>query len=140
MAWITPVTDRTKADVDYAQMNRASPPTLKGALNFTDWARITGNIHFVSDLLSSLGYIVPVYCNTSWARGRFPSRAQVIDIYNDIERLQAGFLRYAHCPILSWNTYEKINLVERILLELHNAIQRMQATWFQSGEPQCGEV
>ena len=133
MDWIEPVYDRTDEDVKYAKQHPASAPTLKGAINFTDRARIANNIHYLAELLTSYGYPLAAYCKIDWTRDDKPYASTVQIMHDDIERIQTEFYRYKRTPILSWNHYEKINEIERILFEIESTIADVVAAFQHSG-------
>lgn len=58
MPLITPITDRTQADVDYARAHPDSPTVNKGALNHQDLNRIESNCEYLASQLNHYGYNV----------------------------------------------------------------------------------
>ena len=57
--WITPVTDRSQADVLESKENQASTVLQKGSLNYTDLNRIESNFQYIEELIQSNGYYIP---------------------------------------------------------------------------------
>ena len=120
MPWIEPVFDRTIADVNYARENRNDPQHLKGAINYSDWNRITGNVHYLADLLTEHGYNIVAACKTIWAPGEVPPAAEIQKIHNDLDSIETGYNKLMHSPPnpdAPWNQYQKINDVEQILFD-----------------------
>lgn len=128
MPLIPPVFDRTEFDVSYAITHRNDPEHLKGAQNYTDWNRLTQNIHYLADLLSSFGYSAIITCKNDWQKRDMPTMSEVANIRNNLEKLRKAFFMFrgsVNTPNLPLNTYQKINDAERILFEIDGAIAIM---------------
>ena len=89
MPWIDPIWDRTLSDVVYAANNRGSPEPLKGARNASDLQRVTGNIHYLCDVLVRHGYRIAPTCKTNWAVNEVPPESEFAKIKSDLENLKA---------------------------------------------------
>lgn len=129
MSWITPITDRTQADVDEAfrlkhlsYFDDFTPEEktkwdagLKGAFNRSDYDRISGNItevctrlHIPVVTMPSVSILFPTSAFTAM-RSNLVNILAVSPVYDDCPAL----------PELPFNTFEKINAVERILLDAY---------------------
>ena len=142
MPFINPIFDRTLNDVNFARNNRNNPLPLKGAINYVDWNRITGNIHYLSDTLLEYGYNVPVTCKTSWALGEVPPLSEFVKIFNDLNKIKQNYYIMQTTPItpsFSWNHYQKINDIERIIFDVENILQWMLNTTIYSNQNYSNE-
>ena len=141
--WITPVTDRTRADVDYARLNRNSPESLKGMRNYTDLQRIANNLRYLRDVLMGYGYTVPeLTCRDDWGVGDVPRRADIEKFKADVSAIRAtGFIAEdtPQVPDLPYLHYQKLNDIERILLDAIEAIARLEADFLYCGECYAGD-
>ena len=144
MPWIEPITDRNLADVQYANEHRDSPLPLKGARNYTDMIRITGNIAYVHDVLAGFGYNVPPQqSKLTWTIGEIPNAAEIDKIKQDIGALRGIAYVLSTTPAvpeLPYTHYEKINAVEKILFDIKMLIERREAGFIFSREMLSGEV
>ena len=143
MPWINPIFDRTQTDVDYARANRNSPLPLKGARNYTDLNRITGNIHYLSETLWSYGYTVPVTCKREWVLGEVVPHNELDKIRADLNSLKDNYGLMTTTPAtpdLPYTHFRKLNDIEKIIFDVATILQRMIDAWFFSGELYSGEV
>ena len=141
MPWVEPVIDRTKADVDYAEANRNDADSLKGAMNFSDWNRVTGNIYYLADVLKSGFYItVTVTCKNSWTRADFPTQSEINKIKKDIESLLAAINMAKSVPGQPWFMYQKINIIEELLLEMKEYTERGRERFKDCGTFYAGQA
>lgn len=131
MNWIEPITDRVKSDVDYAIMLnkkiRSGTYTqeefdiwnsgLKGCWNMSDSERISNNLKFVANLLDiNVNELSVIDLPTeSW----FSDLRDILDVlktsYGDRDITDA-------IPENPFNTYEKLNIIETILFDIHYMI------------------
>lgn len=133
MAWITPVTDRTAADV--TALNE------KGTFNPTAANRIESNTEYLSDLLDSLGYNNTETHVTDWDRSDFPYAAQMERIRSNVALLVSVYhATGTTVPVsLEHPNFTDMNNVELVLSELNDMIERMVAAFYYSGEIFAGE-
>ena len=135
MNWITPITDRTAADIS----NR----TARAFLNVADLNRIEGNIAWLTAELGRLGVSVPTTSTTNWNQNNIPTMT-------DIQRIRANIdliaTRY-HRPIGFGNmadisveqlTFANVNLLEMNLFLLRRLLDGMVTSFkqasFRSGQ------
>jgi len=118
LSWIQPIFDRTQADVEYAKTHRNSVE-LKGAQNALDWNRLTNNIHWLSQALSEIGYIIHVNCKLVWEKDVVDTRSEIVTIKEDLERLLTFMIDLMRpVPELPFNTFAKINIIESYTFDL----------------------
>lgn len=140
--WLSPVWDRTQADVDFARENRNNPEHLKGALNYSDWARITGNIYYLAEMLTAYGRPVTVTCKNEWSMHDIPKASEIQHVRDDLDKVRRAFYIMKDTPstpMLPLNHYKKINDMERILHDVETLFANMLASLVQCGEIECGE-
>jgi len=56
--FISPIFDRTQADIDFARENRNDAVLHKGAWNYTDRNRLVNNMHHIADILNIRGHSI----------------------------------------------------------------------------------
>ena len=142
MPWVSPIYDRTHADVLFAAEHGSSPLPLKGARNHTDLQRITGNAHYLRDYFVLLGFAVPsMTCKTAWSLGEVPAYAEIAKIRADLISLKAVVpaIQSAAVPSLPYNDYMKINDVERILFDIERVLAGVEKSIIRCGEIFSGE-
>lgn len=146
--WISPIYDRTQADVDFAISKiaewRDSGSTdvydLKGCLNVSDINRIENNIQFLSDKLSALYYCPNVNCK-SWDKSGLPNTADVNRIIGNLQKTINAFYRGESAPDVPDNmlTYTQINAIEENLYSIKNILDEMTLLFRECGTFNCGE-
>lgn len=127
--WIEPIYDRTESDVDRVKYlenqirNSAATASelqewksdLKGALNKSDLQRIVNNCKVLSELLgvTIVNQTVPEIPTIQWY-------AQLL---NNVSTLKNRYIVHSDTPGLPTeplNTYEKWNIVEKILWDMND--------------------
>lgn len=129
MSWITPIIDRTQADVnlvleyDNIGYNNLTPEQkavwnagMKGALNASDLNRIENNIQYLASILE----LYNLNIKTNWQISDVPRNNDFNRILSNLNALKDKFhLKYdislPETPDLPLNSYEKINDIENIL-------------------------
>lgn len=137
MAWITPITDRTQADVnlvleyDSIGYNNLTPEQkavwnagMKGALNASDLNRIENNIQFVASILE----LYNLNIKTNWQMSDVPRNNdfnRILSNLNDVkDKARERFsINLPETPSLPLNGFEKINDIENILYIIYNSFQ-----------------
>ena len=126
--WIAPVYDRTSEDVAQAKTQisawKAMPlsdtplPTvaLKGCMNVADMNRIEGDVQYLYDLLTAMGYTTSV-STKSWAMGSLPTAQDVQRIIANVQSFVDAFAKPAAAPDLpsSMSGYAQVNSIEENL-------------------------
>ena len=132
LLWRTPIVDRTQADVDEVNalkgiawddmtetQKTAWSKGLKGALNESDLERIENNIHLLSEVLE-LGLItydgsIPYIPNLSyWS-----------NLILNVSTIRTSYSVHSDTPQVPdepINRYEKVNDIEKILLDIYEII------------------
>ena len=129
MEWITPIIDRTQADVnlvleyDNIGYNNLTPEQkavwnagMKGALNSSDLNRIENNIQFVASILE----LYNLNIKTNWQMSDIPINNDFNRILSNLnavkDRAHERFgINLPETPSLPLNSFEKINDIENIL-------------------------
>ena len=127
--WIEPVTDRTQADVDYAKellgktwhelcddQKNEYIGGLKGSLNRSDLERIENNIQILLDVLeiNSKSYVEKV--------PEFPNTTYYDKMHENVEAIRSRHAVHTDTPAtpeLPFNTWNKINAIEKILADVY---------------------
>ena len=131
MSWVTPITDRTQADI----ANKVS----KAYLNFADLNRIEGNIEYVRSVLVSAGYYVPTMTiKTNWVETDMIYLIDLERIRSNISTIQSSWISITSIPSVLSPSYLKFNDAEQILLESKTAIDNMIAYYHFSGQLYSG--
>ena len=131
MTWEEPIINRVKADVDkieeYDQigyvnlMDEQKAEWMRGmigALNATDLNRIESNQQYILRLLSN-EYKLP--SKTNWTMTDFVSEVDEDRILSNLRILIQPFdLGEINIPEKPLNYFEKINIIEKILLQIYD--------------------
>lgn len=146
--WITPIFDRTRADVDYALSKieewRENGSTdvyeLKGCLNVSDINRIENNILYLSDNLSKL-YYFPHAVVRSWDSKGLPDMGDVQRIIGNVLKIIAAYTQSSDAPDVPGTmlTFEQINDIEKNLYLIKGILDQMITSFRECGTFVCGE-
>ncbi|HWQ76861.1 MAG TPA: hypothetical protein VN441_16260 [Syntrophomonas sp.] len=142
MPWITPVTDRTVADVNYAAANPGNAAPNKGVLNFPDLNRIEIDCKYIADQLNAYGYDLNITVKTDWAITDFPTLAHINRIRGNVDVLLDALYRSPDSPAIRyWNSLDwtDANALEQNLLNLYNLLQRMASVFLRCGDAHGGD-
>lgn len=142
IAWIDPIFDRTLADVEYARSHKNDPEQHKGAQGYTHWARLTGNIYYLADVLTSKGFSIKATSKNDWDIFTIPTQSDFEGIRNDIVKIREMFSNVTdipEIPDLIYLHYEKINTLEKILFYLYELADKISIDYAYSGEIYSGE-
>lgn len=153
----TLVTDRTEADVSryselrdkgWAEMTTAEKSEwmagMKGAYNASDLNRVASAMAYLSQRFASAGYSVPVSSPTDWANGDIPRKDDLDTYLDDLRRIRAALAVMDTTPAapesMDYLTWAKANDIEKILVDVDDALGRLLLSPFYSGEIYSGEV
>lgn len=143
MVWITPIADRTEADVSYAKANRGNESFNKGAFNpYYDFNRIETNCEYLAGQLNAYGYSVLITVKTNWAEDDFPEQDEVDRIRNNVNTLIDSFHKLPGSPdIRYWNSldWNDMNSLEQNIKNLDILLQRMAAVFLRCGDAHGGD-
>lgn len=144
MAWTTPVTDRTSADI--------ASRTSKAFFNVADWTRIDGNITEVQgQILSLLGTTVTLNSVSTPTVTTFPSAGDINDLVENIDLLRqaahlpeaTGLIALLHAyqsgPAASAPDYVAVNGWENALDLMHTLLPRSASYFISCGVGACGQ-
>ena len=153
----TLVTDRIEADVSrhreltdkgWAEMTTAEKSEwmagMKGAYNASDLNRVASAMSYLSQRFASAGYSVPVSSPTDWANGDIPRKDDLDTYLDDLRRIRAAMAVMDTTPAapesMDYLTWAKANDIEKILVDVDDALGRLLLSPFYSGEIYSGEV
>lgn len=132
----TLVTDRTQADV--------KARNAKGTYNASDLNRVGDAVHYLAGLFKDLGYSVPVEPKRDWGESNWPTPSIMARYLQDVSTLRGLVEQLETTPAVPSSmeklTYVSANDIEKILLDVHDAIQRIMDSMFYSAEICSGEV
>ena len=153
----TLVTDRIEADVSrhreltdkgWAEMTTAEKSEwmagMKGAYNASDLNRVASAMSYLSQRFASAGYSVPISSPTDWANGDIPTKGDLDTYLDDLRRIRAALAVMDTTPAapesMDYLTWAKANDIEKILVDVDDALGRLLLSPFYSGEIYSGEV
>lgn len=153
----TLVMDRTEVDVSryselrdkgWAEMTAAERAEwvagMKGAYNASDLNRVASAMSYLSQRFASAGYSVPVSSPTDWANGDIPRKDDLDTYLDDLRRIRAALAVMDTTPSapesMDYLTWAKANDIEKILVDVDDALGRLLLSPFYSGEIYSGEV
>lgn len=145
MAWITPITDRTDADVKDAFDNQIGTTDKKGSLDYTDLNRIENNFLYVSDFLKTWGYYIKPFKRditekwfidgieqtaqrSDWQESDITYKSEIDRIRINLNKLSDGFLKYLGLPVFEFKRnlgYQEVNDWEKVELDSKEASEKM---------------
>lgn len=135
--------DRTASDVEYARNNPSAEEWLKGCYNYIDLNRVEGWCKYLSDLLNSYGYDNLINEKTDWNVKDIQTPEQMKRYLNNVKILMETFVLKNDTPQLPESidklTFQKANDIEKILFDINELIENMEAMFrysdtFYSGE------
>ena len=153
----TLITDRTEADVSryreltgkgWAEMTTSEKSEwmagMKGAYNASDLNRVASAMSYLSQRFASAGYSVPISSPTDWANGDIPTKSDMDTYLDDLRRIRAALAVMDTTPTapasMDYLTWAKANDIEKILVDVDDALGRLLLSPFYSGEIYSGEV
>lgn len=131
MAWTTPITDRTEADV--------ANKTSKGVINAADMNRIEGNVAVIS-ALGAVSITTPV---TDWDYTDYPLESDHTRIINNTTALRSALMVYDDTPDIPsspLNTWSKFNDLEQNISDMYTILTGNIEMRFFAGEVYAGET
>ncbi|QIB68623.1 hypothetical protein Ami103574_04500 [Aminipila butyrica] len=142
MPLIQPITNRTLADVIYADARPDNQEASKGALNYTDLNRIESNCAYLAGQLNTYGYSIDITVKTDWIMQDFPYQGQIDRIRHNVDALLDALYRLPDSPqIRYWNSldWNDINSLEQNLKNIDTLLQRMAAVFLRCGDAHGGD-
>lgn len=141
--WISPVRNRTQADVEYAisQIKSGNNSSeFKGCFNVTDINRIENNTRYIADRLNVLKYTNTIETK-SWDMYGLPNITEVTRLINNVLKIINAYYAPADAPGLPTTllTYEQVNDLEKILYLIKHLIDNEENEYRHCGTFNCGE-
>lgn len=151
------ITDRTTADLERVQYLRSVGfdnmtgdekmeflQMLKGAYGYTDLNRVGNAVRYVANKLKAAGNVVYVNPKADWVQGENPTTEQMDSYLADVRSIRAVLSVYPNTPnvpeAMDRLTTHKANNIEQILLDVDGLIDKMNKSYYYSGEIYGGEV
>ena len=151
------ITDRTEADLERAQYLRSVGfenmtetekvdffQMLKGAYGYTDLNRVGNAVLYVSNKLKAAGNAVCVNPKTDWEKGENITSDQMESYLADVRAIRSALSVYRNTPNAPETMYglttQKANNIEQILLDVDSLIDKMNKSYYYSGEIYSGDV
>lgn len=145
----TLVTDRTQADVTAVKALNAVDMSkwsvsdvakylagMKGSYNASDLNRVSLACEYLHGIMVNMGYIVPNYTTpkTDWEFNDVPTAAQMRAYLGNIASMKETWSAIQAIPdTMNGLGYEDANNIEKLLIELDDIAQRIQAIFIRSG-------
>lgn len=111
--WITPVTDRTLNDVEYARSvdRKNMPELLKGIQNYSDWNRLAINMYHLAGILENYGHQITLRVKANWKSGDaaagvpadVPKRSDIDQFRQDLKRLRRALYPFDNYTWEEWH-------------------------------------
>ena len=153
------VTDRTQADVAYAQtltqkisagtateaeLAEWNAASLKGSYNASDLNRVGAAMQYVADRLNSFGYAVAISPKVDWLETDSPRPSDMEAYLSQLIVLRNAFAVMQSTPSVPLDMEEltvvEANNIEKILEDVDLLLTRAAQAWFYSGDVFSGEV
>lgn len=123
LEWISPIFDRTQADVDEIRSNPLSENT-KGAYNYNDLNRIENNCGILQKLLlEKFGINIKIQIKTDWCIEDIPTIEEIDRIRSNIIKLINNMNlgdEYNDIEFSNTMNYIKANIIEKDMHLLKN--------------------
>ena len=153
------VTDRTQADVAYAQaltqkisagtateaeLAEWNAASLKGSYNASDLNRVGAAMQYVADRLNDFGYAVSISPKVGWLETDSPRQTDMEAYLSQLIVLRNAFAVMQSTPSVPLDMEEltvvEANNIEKILEDVDLLLTRAAQAWFYSGDVFSGEV
>lgn len=135
----TKVRNRTATVAEYEEWLTS----LKGAYNNTDLNRVGEAINYLGNLLNTYGYINDATAKIDWAIRDKPNPEQMNDYLNNLNKLKECYSVKPNTPDLPFNmeklTFTEANNIEKILYDINELIEKMEAMFRYSNTFYSGE-
>lgn len=115
-----------------------------GYYNATDLNRVGGAVQYIAERLRTIGYALNIAPKTDWTVSGIPRASQMERYLHDVATIRAALTLGPTVPPVPSDmdslTADEANNIERILLDIEDAIVRITAAWYYSGDLYSGEV
>lgn len=131
--WITPIIDRALSDIQNM--------TQKGHLNAEDLNRIEGNTQYLHEVLLAYGYSQNPTTKTDWVMSDFPYVDEMERVRLSVAEIISGYYSQTTTVPSSIEslTWQKLNDLENVLLQVKEMIARMEQSFRYSGTFNAGQ-
>lgn len=141
--WMSPIHDRTKADVECAIALIKTGNNLseyKGCFNVSDINRIENNSRYIADRLNVLKYTNSIETKV-WDMYGLPNVTEVTRLINNVHKIINAFYKPTNAPDLPATllTYEQVNALEKNLYMIKHLIDNEENEFRHCGTFNCGE-
>lgn len=138
------ITDRTASDVEYAKAHKGDYEDLKGSYNASDLNRVESAVQELQEKLKEVGIVHNLTVKTDWTLSDYPTESDMIRYLSNVALIRASYVLPGITPNVPDNmrylTYDEANDIETILLTIEDAIEKVKASQFYSGELESGEI
>lgn len=149
------IVDRTQADFDQwrvlsqiawndmaAEQKAIWSVPMKGAYNYTDLNRVGSAMLTLKALFATYGISVSVTARSNYIAGEWPTSVEMSTYIQSLKNLKSAVSISTVTPPDSMDNGTVIvwNNIEQILLDVEDALYRMAAAWFYSGDLYGGEI
>lgn len=125
-SYITPITDRTYADVEYAKIHQNDLENKnKGAWNYTDLNRVCNNLKYAAEYMYDQGFLSKPYqmqIKTDWKESDIVTYEQlnsmIINNMNNLKTYSRDDLEWYYIPSIANMTYSLANWIEKNIHQL----------------------
>lgn len=119
--YITPITDRTREDVEYARLHQNDLKNKnKGTWNYTDLNRICNNLKYAAEYMYEQGFLTQPYSmqiKTDWKETDIITyeklNAMIVNNMNNLKTYSRSDLEWYYIPSLANIDYTTANWIER---------------------------
>ena len=130
------ITDRTQADVD--------AKNARGTYNATDLNRVSAAVEYLRPYFAEFGYSIGGGTLRDWEANTLPRETAVEEYLQCVRDLDGHFVYAAELIPLPTTmhrlSYVGANNIEKFLLAVPAAFEKMAAAWYYSGELYAGEI
>ena len=121
VSYITPITDRTREDVEYARLHQNDLVNKnKGTWNYTDLNRICNNLKYAAEYMYEQGFLTQPYSmqvKTDWKETDIITyeklNTMIVNNMNNLKTYSRSDLEWYYIPSLANIDYTTANWIER---------------------------
>lgn len=115
---------------------------VPGRYDWRDFNRVEEAVAYVAAILRSHGCDAKVTVKTDWNRGDTLSWSDAERYAGNIKILRDALIGFTETPpvpeTIRFLTYQTANDIEKILLDIDDAVERMKKTFVPCGTATCG--
>lgn len=141
------VTDRTQADVNYADANRDSEIPLKGAYSAADFNRVGVALNYISDTLFGFGYGLNPQLRTDWKVTENMSLQDATKYLETVREIKKSYFVFPETlplpdhihDLFRIGGHEYANNIEKLFIDIETIIPWMVDSFIYSNQFYSGE-